>query len=64
MQMLTQITFFNSKLKPDVVAHACNPSTGELETGSEVQGHSKVEASLGYKKPCLKAPPPEKKKLN
>jgi hypothetical protein len=42
------------------VAHICHPSTQEAEAGgSDVQGHpwfhhSEFEASVGYRRPCLK----------
>lgn len=44
--------------KPNVVLHACDPSTQEVDTGgSEVQGHpepyNKHKASVGYMTPCL-----------
>ena len=42
-----------------VAVHAFNLSTWEMEAGrSEIQGkpllHSKLEANLGYVRPCLK----------
>lgn len=35
-----------------MVAHVCSPSIGEIKTGrSEIQGHLRVKASLGYVRP-------------
>ena len=45
--------------RPSVVVHAWNLNFQEMEVGgSEVQGcsllHRKLEASLGYRRPCSK----------
>lgn len=54
-----EVCVLKSWEKPELVVHSCNPIIREVEAGgSEVQGHpqlhSKSEASLGYKRLCLK----------